>query len=105
MEWVSVNGINTPETMKLLDLGERDEAARSVCLHGEDLFPDPSLRARFDALPLPERLKVIELMTRPTGFTLVAGRGASLGRMMPRVAGNAVPVAELARAGAGIFRV
>ena len=105
VEWVSVNGINTPETMKLLDLGEREEAGRTVCLHGEDLFPDPALRARFDALPLPERLKVIELMTRPTGFTLVAGRGASLERMMPRVAGNAVPVAELAQAGAGIFRV
>jgi SAM-dependent methyltransferase len=105
MEWVSVNGVNTPEAMKLLDLGALEDEGRSVCLRGEDLFASSELRARFDALPRMERLKVVELMMKPTGYTLVAGRGDAARRLMPRVAGNAVPVDEIPDATPRIFRV
>lgn len=103
MEWVAVNGFNTPGDMKLLDLGGVEDEARGFCLRGQDLFDSPEPRARFDALPTMERLRIVELMTRPTGFTLVAGRGDAARRLMPRVAGNAVPVAGLPEPGPLLF--
>ncbi|HEX6371105.1 MAG TPA: class I SAM-dependent methyltransferase [Longimicrobium sp.] len=105
VEWVAVNGINTPETVKLVDLGAVEEEARGLCLRSGDLFPAEELGKRFEALPRTERLKVVELLTRPTGFTLVAGRGDSLRRLVPRIAGNAIPADALPHPDPRIFRV
>lgn len=100
VDWVAVNGVNTPGEMKLVDLEGVEEAGRALCLRASD-----ELRSRFDAPPRMERLKVVELLTRPTGFTLVAGRGDSLGRLAERVAGNAVPAHALPGPDPRIFRV
>ncbi|WP_420130059.1 class I SAM-dependent methyltransferase [Longimicrobium sp.] len=105
MAWVAVNGLNTVDDMKLMDLGGVEEEGRDFCLRTEDLFPAGELRGRFETLPRMERLRIAELMTRPTGFTLVAGRGDSLGRLSPRVAGNAVTTGDLPEPDPRIFRV
>lgn len=105
VEWVAVNGLNTPDAMKLIDLGGVEEDGREFCLRSEDLFPSEELRDRFEMLPRMDRLKAIELMMKPTGFTVMAGRGASLDRLMPRVAGNALPVDALPDPATRIFRV
>ncbi len=105
VEWVAVNGINTPETTKLLDLEGVEEAGREVCLRTEDLFAEQELRDRYDALSRLERFRAIELLMKPTGFTLVAGRGGSLRRVTERVAGNAVPADALPGPDPRVFRV
>lgn len=105
VDWVAVNGINTPESMKLVDLEGVEEAGREFCLRDVDLFPTDDLRERFNALSRVERLKTIEVMMKPTGFSIMAGRGDSLERLLPRVAGNAVPAAALPQPDPRIFRV
>lgn len=95
VEWVAVNGINTPEGTMLVDLKSLEEAGRQFCLRTVDLFPTEELRHRFDALSPMRRLMVIELLKKPTGFTLVAGRGTSIERLKARVVGNTVPGNEL----------
>lgn len=105
VEWVAVNGINTPDTTKLVDLEGVEEAGRELCLRTEDLFTAQELRDRFDALPRPERFRVIELLMKPTGFTLIAGCGRSLPRLVERVAGNAVPSDTLPSPDPRVFRV
>ncbi|MBB4634043.1 class I SAM-dependent methyltransferase [Longimicrobium terrae] len=105
VEWVAVNGINTPEVMKLVDLDGVEDAGREFCLRAEDLFQSGDLARRFDALPRTERYRAIELLMKPTGFTLVAGRGNAAARLTARIAGNAVPTGELPAPDEGIFRV
>jgi SAM-dependent methyltransferase len=105
VDWVAVNGINTPDAMKLVDLDAAEEAGRDFCLRAEDLFQTDELRGRFDALPRLDRLKAVELMMKPTGYTLVAGKGDSLRRLMPRVRGNAVAVEALPNPDPRIFQV
>jgi SAM-dependent methyltransferase len=96
VEWVAVNGINTPAGAKLIDLEGVEEIAGDGCLRSADLFQAEELREHFDALPRFDRLRVIELMMKPTGFTIMAGRGDSLQRLTRRIAGNAVPVDDCA---------
>lgn len=103
--WVAVNGINTPEAMKLLDLEAVEEVGRELCLRSADLFQAEVLRNRFDALPRTQRLRVVELLMKPTGFTIMAGRGDSLQRLMPRIAGSAVSVDALPEPDPRILRV
>lgn len=105
VEWVAVNGINTPEAMKLVDLGAAEEAGRDLCLRPADMFESVELRDRFNGLSRMERLHIVELMTKPTGFTLVAGRGDSLARLGGHVGGNAVPADALPDPDPRIFRV
>lgn len=105
VEWVAVHGINTPEGMKLLDLEGVDETGRDLCLRAEDLFPGDALRRRFDALSPGDRLRVVELMTKPTGFTILAGRGESLSRLAPRVAAGALPLDALADPAPALVRL
>jgi SAM-dependent methyltransferase len=105
VDWVAVNGINTPDAMKLVDLSAAEEAARDFCLRDTDLFEAGELRDRFNGLPRVDRLRVIELMMRPTGYTILAGRGSSLGRLGGRVGGNAVKADELPVPNPRLFRV
>jgi len=105
VEWVAVNSINTPEATKLVDLEAVEEVGRDLCLRTPDLFQSEEVGKRFDALPRADRLRVIELLTKPTGFSLVAGRGGSLRRLMGRVAGNALPVNTLLEPEPRMFRV
>lgn len=105
VDWVAINGINTSEAMKLVDLAAVEEVGREFCLRAEDLFESAELKQRFDALPRVERMKIVELLTKPTGYTIMAGRGDSLRRLMPRIEGNAVPASDLPEADPRIFRV
>lgn len=98
MDWVAVNTINIPGQMKLVDLERAEESedlAEEICIRDEDLFDDSEVRDTFRCLGKVERLKAIELMLRPTGFSLVAGRSDSRHRCGKRIAGNAVELASL----------
>lgn len=87
LDWVAAFGVNVEQDSKLVDFEGRDPN-RHLTVRGEDLFDDPALRARYEALPPPDRARVLELRLRPTGITVVAGRGDALEDCVPRVAGN-----------------
>jgi SAM-dependent methyltransferase len=104
LDWAAVNGINLavsrpgPDgaaqvryTSKLIDL-EGVEAKSLFCLQEAELFDSELLLARYRALDAREKLRILELRTRPTGFTIMAGRGGSHAIFGDRVRGNVVPV-------------
>lgn len=87
LDWVAAFGVNLEQDSKLVDFGARDPN-RHLTVRGEDLFDDPDLRGRYEALPPRDRARVLELRLRPTGITVVAGRGTSVADCTPRVAAN-----------------
>lgn len=93
--WVALNGINYEGGSKLLDFGGLDPDS-FFCLTGGDLFPSAQLKRSFDRLPLLQRIRAVELVMRPTGFTILAGRGTSYRHCTPRLQGNLVTLEEAA---------
>jgi SAM-dependent methyltransferase len=91
IDWWSVNGLNTAAESKLLDLEDvADEYVRPLCVSIDALLDRDSLVARYRRLRKRDRLTIIELLTQPTGFTVLGGRGASLGSLDTRARGNCV---------------
>jgi trans-aconitate methyltransferase len=98
VDWVAVNGMNCRETTRLIDLENHEESWREFCLRDQDLFQDESLLDRYRALPKIERLAVIELLMKPNGFTILAGRRESYNKVGKRMEGNLIWMAEIPRA-------
>ncbi|MCA1566079.1 MAG: class I SAM-dependent methyltransferase [Acidobacteria bacterium] len=95
VDWVAVNGINTPQSMKLVDLMQVDEQARELCLWDSDLFEDEGLIDLYRSLSKVNQLRAIELLTKPTGFTVMAGRRDSYQKLARRIEGNMLPKEEV----------
>jgi SAM-dependent methyltransferase len=74
IDWVSPNGINMQQRSKLLDLGKTDNNS-FLMVTAKDLFRDPVLQSEYEKMPPVERIKAAELVMKPTGFTILAGRG------------------------------
>ena len=102
VDWVAVNGINLATEQatedgqrriryasKLLDL-EGVEPRSLFCLPERDLFDSEALLERYRRLDVRGKLRVIELRTRPTGFTILAGRGDSCARFGDRIRSNQI---------------
>jgi len=91
LEWAAVNNVNLVDRSKLLDLGGVETGDLAYfCQRNEDLFADGDLRARFAALEPLQKLRVIEIKLKPTGFTIVGGRKDALDGLPQRVRSNAV---------------
>ena len=105
LNWVAVNGINTKGSMKLVDLAQVEEYARALCVHDSELIEDESLLSSYRALSKIDKLKIIELMTKPTGFTLLAGRQDSFHKLGKRIEGNLISIESLTEAPAPLLRV
>ncbi|MFJ5948268.1 class I SAM-dependent methyltransferase [Streptomyces noursei] len=89
-DWVAADRVYGPDGAPYLDLSGTGEFAAQgpEVLRPEDLFEDPGLRTRIGGLGNLDRLRAVELVQRPTGFRVLAGRGGSLRRCTRRVAGN-----------------
>ncbi|MFH7339452.1 class I SAM-dependent methyltransferase [Streptomyces sp. KHY 26] len=87
VDWVAAFGVNVEDEGKLIDLGGLDGDSM-FSVSPESLFDDAELRKRFDALRPLDRARALELRLRPTGISVVAGRGSSLEDCVPRMRGN-----------------
>ncbi len=105
VQWVAINGYNTANTMKLIDLQQVEENSREVCLLNSEMFKTEHLINLYKSLPKVEQLKVIELITKPTGFTILAGRNDSYKKLGSRTVGNMIPKEDLPEPYPRIFRV
>jgi SAM-dependent methyltransferase len=88
VDWVAVNGINMLGESKLVDLDEVEEELRPLCVPVDVLLKTEALQSRYRSLNKADKLRTLELLTEPTGFTVLAGRGGSLSKLGPRVRGN-----------------
>ena len=95
VDWVAINGINTAHTMKLIDLMQVEEKGRELCLLDSELFRTEDLISLYKSVPKVEQLKAIELLLKPTGFTIMAGKKNSFERLGKRIAGNLIRSEDL----------
>lgn len=77
--------------MKLIDLMRVEELGQELCLWDTDLFEESALLELYRSLTKVDQLKVIELLTKPTGFTILAGKKDSFRKLGKRVASNFDP--------------
>lgn len=74
-DWASVASFNLVGRSVLLDLeGVIDPLYADICLQLDDLFDDFDLQESYLALDPLEKLHVVELILKPTAFTMIAGR-------------------------------
>ncbi|KUI06066.1 hypothetical protein AU188_03065 [Mycobacterium sp. IS-3022] len=93
IDWAAVNNINLLNSSKLIDLNEVETGdMRYLCQATEDLFAADSLRRRFRALEPLKKLRVLENQLKPTGFTVLGGRGDAPQHLSNRVRSNAIPL-------------
>lgn len=74
-DWASVASVNLIGKSVLIDLEDAiDPIYSEICLQLNDLFDDFELQSSFLELDHLEKLHVIELLLKPTAFTMIAGR-------------------------------
>ena len=88
--WAAINSVNLVGDSRLIDLSEAEQSdMRYLCQSVDDLFRSESLRRRFRQLGPMEKLRAMEIKLKPTGFSVLAGRGQSYRRLGSRIVGNA----------------
>jgi SAM-dependent methyltransferase len=91
MDWGAVHSVSLGADTRLIDLSCACPPALSAfCLKHERLLAAPALQERFRQLDTRSRLKVIELIARPNGYAIVAGREDARARFDARMLGNMV---------------
>jgi len=89
LDWYAIHSISLGRETKLLDLAQA--ARKSVamfCLKASDLFEPARVRERYERVANREKLRVIELMTKPNGFVVATGREHALPGLDARMQGN-----------------
>ncbi|MGH3971907.1 MAG: class I SAM-dependent methyltransferase [Pseudonocardiaceae bacterium] len=87
IEWVAADRVYFDGAAKFVDLGGTENNS-ALFVGAEELFADISLRQRLRSFDNLSRMQAIELRLRPTAFRLLAGRGDSLKRCVPRIKHN-----------------
>lgn len=103
LDWLAADRVYGPQGVHFVDLGGT-EAASSRYARPEDLLSHPELRERLAAMSPLERLRALELVLRPTGFRVLAGRGPSVAHCVPRLRNNLLPlptISDVPATGAG----
>jgi SAM-dependent methyltransferase len=91
MDWAAVHSISLGNNSKLLDLSQASTTGISTfCLRHDHLFASESMRKRYLQLNSRKKLRVIELMTKPNGFCVIAGRKESCEDFDGRIQGNLI---------------
>lgn len=91
MDWGAMHSINLGAGTRLIDLQQASTPGLSAfCLKDRELFDSPGMQARFRQLDTRGKLKVIELKTRPNGYSVIAGREDARGQFDRRIQGNVV---------------
>lgn len=91
VDWAAVNSFNLLNDSRLLDLAEAETGEmRYFCQSVDLLFEKEALRKRFRELGTMEKLRVLELKLKPTGFTVVGGRQKTYRQLGARLIGNTV---------------
>lgn len=86
LDWVTAVGVTYSGGGRLVDLGGAAGTPFHVTL--PEVFPDPNLLAQATSWDNATRLRALELRLRPTGFSVLAGRGDGIDECEPWVAAN-----------------
>ncbi|MEU6795630.1 class I SAM-dependent methyltransferase [Nonomuraea wenchangensis] len=97
--WAVATGVNWQDGSGVINVADWADP-RYGAITAATLFAEPAARTAFLDLDPRSQLRCLELALRPTGFTVVCGRGASLDRCTPRIQRGAA-LANLCRRGEG----
>ncbi|MCE5333473.1 MAG: class I SAM-dependent methyltransferase [Desulfobacteraceae bacterium] len=90
-DWAAVDFVNLEGDVKFLNLdGVTDPLTSAFCLRDSDLFPSELVRERFGRLSKMDRLRAVELASKPRGYQLFAGKADSHVQLGERIRGNVV---------------
>jgi len=95
--WAVVTGVNWQDGSGMINVANWADPGYGA-ITAEALFAEPAARAAFLALDPRSQLHCLELVLRPTGFSVVCGRGAGLDWCAPRVR-HGVALANLCHRG------
>lgn len=91
LNWAAIHGVNLGNDSKLIDLGQVSEKSiRMFCLRNGNFLKSTSIEERYRQLGNRDKLKVIELMTRPNGFSLISGKDDTCNLFDNRIQGSRV---------------
>lgn len=85
--WIAPNGLNWRGRSKLIDFG-CTMFDPYFAITARDFLKDPNCQNTFDRFPNDKKLLAIELAIKPTGFSVLAGRGCSYSMLDPRIIHN-----------------
>lgn len=87
LDWVAINSVNTPTNSYFISSTmPTDSLAFDPC----DILNTDHLQTAYERLPLEKKLQVLEILLKPTAFSLVAGRDGALGRIGARLHHNLI---------------
>jgi hypothetical protein len=89
VEWAAINSINLEGQSKLIDLRQGSGDPFS-CVTPEDLFGAGGLSEKYVAASDADKLKLVELALKPTGFTILAGKSKALDKCGARIRHSAI---------------
>lgn len=87
LDWVAVNSVNTPTNSYFISTSSPIEP---FAFNPGEALNSEHLQTAYERLPLEDKLRVLELLLKPTSFSLVAGRDPALGRVGPRLHHNLI---------------
>lgn len=79
LTWCGIHGVNRKGESKMIDLQQKS-ADPFFYLQPDELFKSEILVKKYHSLSKMDKLKVIELSWRPTGFTCIGGKGKSFSK-------------------------
>jgi len=75
MDWAAIHSVNLGADSRLVDPEQAAEGAmRMFSIKNSRLFPSSDIELRYRRLGPRDKLKVIELITKPNGFNMISGR-------------------------------
>lgn len=81
-DWAAVASLNMIGKSVLVDIeGTIDPLYTDICLQLNDLFDDFDLQTSYLELDRLEKLHVIELIVKPTAFTMIAGKANGISQL------------------------
>jgi ubiquinone/menaquinone biosynthesis C-methylase UbiE len=93
MGWAAIHSVSLEHGSRMLDPAQASEKSmRMFCLNNGDLFNSAAIEERYRRLDARGKLRVIELVARPNGYSIIAGRSDSYRLFDARIQGGRVPL-------------
>jgi len=94
-DWGAIDMLNVPDKGLFVNLDEvEDPYVGNMSITLDTLFDKPLPKEHYNRLSKWERLQIIELVLRPTGFFALAGKGRSYTELSERNQGNVIDLAD-----------
>jgi 2-polyprenyl-3-methyl-5-hydroxy-6-metoxy-1,4-benzoquinol methylase len=93
IDWIAINGINLEGESQLIDV-QQVETELDFHLVESDFIKSEKILNLYKKCNTLDKLKIVELILKPTGFSIIAGKNNSLSQCSKRIQGNLIYTAN-----------